>query len=109
MDLSKVGVACSPLSGKLRIVRVGKDPRIALDQRDAEDHIIGAVIEHMMFDSPNGSVKTITRLSDGQRFELTCVPRPPATSDADESGWEAGAKALATGMTPNPLSESPSK
>lgn len=75
--LDKVKVVHSPLTDKLYIARFGKDPRAALETREAEAEIMAALVEHMMFETPNGSKKEFS--FGDQRYRVTLVPIEPET------------------------------
>ena len=65
IDLNKVKLGHSPLTDTIFLYRHGKDPRAALDKRDAEADVMAVLVEHMMHNAPRGSEKVIT-LGDKQ-------------------------------------------
>jgi len=72
MDLSKIKIGFSPLSGDLYIFRRGKDPNLALDKREAQRDVIEAVIRYMMHDAPKGASQ-VFHLGN-KSYELTVKP-----------------------------------
>ena len=72
MSLTAIRVVTSPLVGDICVIRVGKDPRLALERRPAEAEVFAAVTEHMMFDAPKGATKAY-RVGD-QWYEMTVKP-----------------------------------
>lgn len=59
MDMNKITVGASPLTGRLYIYRMGTKKHIALDKREAEPEIITAFVDHMMHDSRDGAIKEV--------------------------------------------------
>ncbi len=49
--------------------------KIGLERRNAEAEVFTALVQHMMHDTPKGSIKTFT-LGDKQ-YELTLKPKEP--------------------------------
>jgi hypothetical protein len=75
--LDKIKVGHSPLSDSILLYRMGKDPLCALESKDVTNMVLGAAVEHLMHDAPNGSHKTIRARREGQpeqAWEMTVVP-----------------------------------
>lgn len=72
MDMNRIRVATSPLSGQIHIYRHGKDPHIALDRRDCTQEAIIAFAEMMLHDSPKGA-RVSVRLGD-KACEIVAKP-----------------------------------
>ncbi|MGK0545381.1 hypothetical protein ACSEE7_07735 [Halomonas cupida] len=72
MDLERVRLFYSPLTDTIFMSREGKRAGVALDKRPAEADVMGVLVQHMMHDSPNGSMKTI-QIGE-QRYEITVKP-----------------------------------
>jgi hypothetical protein len=86
--LEKIRIGHSKLTDRIRIARVGKDETVALDSRDATNECIGAVIEHVLHNAPEGATLTVGR-SDGASYELTVKPAAAlsaATGTASREG-----------------------
>lgn len=71
-DLFNIQLRHSQLSDKIYLCRFGKDPHLALDKREAEHDVMAVLVEHMLWQAPEGSVKTFT-LGE-QKYELRLVP-----------------------------------
>lgn len=72
MSLDNIRLGHSALTDTIYLYRHGKDPALALEKREAERDVMAVLVQHMMHDSPKGSVKRFT-LGD-QRYELTLTP-----------------------------------
>lgn len=72
MDMNKVRVVYQPLSDEIRIVRTGKNPNLALDQREALQDVHTAFIQFMMAMSEKGSIQEV-RVKD-QWYEIKVKP-----------------------------------
>lgn len=72
MDLSKITIGCSPLTGKLYLYRHGKDGAVALDKREATQEVQKAIVDFMMHDAPKGASQKVT-FGDGW-YEITVRP-----------------------------------
>ena len=70
--IENIKLGYSSLDGKIYIYRHGKDPRSALERIEAEADVMAVLVQQMMDDAPNGSVKTFT-LGDKQ-YELRLKP-----------------------------------
>ena len=82
--LSRVRVGFSPLSGRIMLYRHGKDPRVALERRDAEAQVVSAVVEWVMHDAPKGATVRLT--IDGRQYDMTVVPVPADPEAAASEG-----------------------
>ncbi|MFW6046547.1 MAG: hypothetical protein ACOCP4_02010 [Candidatus Woesearchaeota archaeon] len=60
IDLNKIKLGYTPLTDSIYLYRHGKDPRLALDKREAEADVISVLIEHMMNGAPKGAEKTVS-------------------------------------------------
>jgi hypothetical protein len=60
MSLENIKIGHSPLTDSLFIYRHGKDPRLALDKREAKRDVLTAVIEYMMHGSSKGAEQIVT-------------------------------------------------
>lgn len=72
IDLNKIALRHSPLTDTIYLCRFGKDPRLALDKREAEADAVSVVVAHMMHDAPKGANKRVT--VDGKRYVLSVRP-----------------------------------
>ena len=81
MALDKIHVGHSPLTNNINLYRMGKSATAALESRPVTQQVIGAVIEHVMHDAPNGATLTVGS-SDGKTYELTVRPVDAATPAA---------------------------
>lgn len=72
MNLDKVRIGFSPLSGQCFIYRHGKDARIALDKREATAEVQTAIVRLMMHDAPKGASQQV-KLGD-EWFEISVMP-----------------------------------
>ena len=46
--LDKIKVACSGLSNRIQLYRMGSDPLVALETKDVTDEALAAAVEHLM-------------------------------------------------------------
>lgn len=72
MLLDKIKLGHSPLTDSIYLYRHGKDPALALEKRDAEADVFSVLIDHMMHDAPNGSIKVVTLGS--KQYEIRVAP-----------------------------------
>lgn len=72
IDLNKIKISASPLTGEIYLYRHGKDPNFALDKRKAEADVIFALIGHMLHDMPDGAEKDV-QLGD-QKYKIIVKP-----------------------------------
>lgn len=70
--MKNIKIAHNPLTNKIYLYRHGKDPTVALDKRDAEADVFIALIGHMMYNSPRGSIKTVT--IGEKQYTITVTP-----------------------------------
>jgi hypothetical protein len=72
VSLKKIKVAASPFDGKIYLFREGKRPGVALDRREATGEVMGAFIQHMMFEVPEGDGRHAwCTMGDGKSFAVT--------------------------------------
>lgn len=81
LDLSKIKIGFSPLSGELFIYRHGKDQHLALDKREAQKDVIAGVIEFMMHDAPKGASQVFH--FGPKSYEITVKPCERKASGRD--------------------------
>lgn len=72
--LKKVKIGVSPLSNRIQLYRMGKDPRDALETLDVTGPVYGAVIEHMLEGAEPGVGMTTTITSGDKAWEVTVKP-----------------------------------
>ena len=60
MKLDNIRLGHSPLTDSIFLYRHGKDKELALDKRPADVDVMAVLVEHMMYNAPNGSSKVIT-------------------------------------------------
>ena len=68
IDLNKIGLRYSDLTGRVYISRVGVDPLVALDQREARNDLLSTVVAWLTDGNPNGSVLSFE--GGGKKYEL---------------------------------------
>lgn len=81
--LDKIKVACSGLTNRIQLYRMGNDPLNALEAKDVTNEALGASVEHLM--SRPGMVWAMTAMHEGKkkRFTLTLeVTDEPEVPDA---------------------------
>lgn len=74
MSLDKIKVGHSPLTNRINVYRLGKDPKFALESRDATREVMGSVVEHLMHDAPKGARTVVTEHNSGDKWTLLCMP-----------------------------------
>ena len=72
VDLKKVTIGTSRLTGEVYTFRHGAYPVVALDKRPAEQEMFVALVEHMMFEAPKGASRIVSY--DGGTYEITVKP-----------------------------------
>lgn len=82
MSLDKIKIGHSPLTDRIMLYRHGKDPRTALESREAEADVMGALVEHMMHEAPKGSEKVVSFGS--QRYRIRVTPEAGEQGEGDE-------------------------
>lgn len=81
--LDKIKVACSGLSNRIQLYRMGSDPRIALETKDVTDEALGAAVEHIMNRAGMVWAMTANHAGKKKRFTLTLeVTDEPEAPDA---------------------------
>ena len=75
MNLDNIKLVVSPLSDTIYMARFGKDPQLALDKREAEWDVMSALVQHMMYDAPNGSEKVISFGDDSYLIRVQPVEK----------------------------------
>lgn len=79
--LDKIKLACSGLSNRIQLYRMGNDPLVAIETKDVTNEALGASVEHIM--NRPGMVWAMTANHAGKkkRFTLTLEisdePEPP--------------------------------
>lgn len=76
MDLSKIKLGVSPLTGNMSIYQYGEDPNESLDKRDAERDVFACVVENKLYSVSIGVLKL---------YEIPVKPttKPKEGSDVD--------------------------
>ena len=74
IDLNKIRIAVSPVTGTLYLMRHGKDETLALDKREIElGELFGAVVDLLRFDG--GNAKSWEISSNKSKFKITIMVR----------------------------------
>ncbi len=74
MSLKKIKIEYSPLTDRVNLYRMGKDPLNALESLDVTGQVFGAVIHTIMNGRPNGGSTVVEDKTSGQSFEVRVVP-----------------------------------
>lgn len=70
MDLRRIKVAASPITGGINLYAHGDNPVRAIDQRDAEEEVLRAVVMNLLHNQPaDNAVRTI--VFGDLKFEIT--------------------------------------
>jgi len=72
IDLHKIKLSHSPLTDSIFLFRHGVNERVALDKRNAEADVFAVLIEYMMHNAPNGSVRVVAL--DGKKYTIKVTP-----------------------------------
>ena len=72
MDLEKIKIGVSSLTGQLYIYRHGVNESKTLDKRHANQDVIVAFIQYMMHDAPEGAIQEFE--VDDQCYRITVEP-----------------------------------
>lgn len=70
--LDKIKLGHSPLTDTIFLYRHSKDEGLTLEKREAEADVMAVLVEHMMYNAPNGS-KKVVRLGDKQ-YKIVVTP-----------------------------------
>lgn len=74
-NLDDIKLVVSPLSDTIYMARFGKDPHLALDKREAEGDVMSVLVQHMMYDAPNGSEKVVSFGDDSYLIRVKPVTK----------------------------------
>lgn len=73
MDLKRVKVATSPITGAINLCAHDDNPARAIEKRDAEEEVVRALVMNILHEQPGGNaVKTV--VFGDLKFELTVKP-----------------------------------
>jgi hypothetical protein len=75
INLDKIVVSNSPLTGEIYIYRVGKNTRLALDKRIATHEVLSSVVGHMMHNSSSGACATLTLGHKSYKLSVTPIDK----------------------------------
>jgi len=70
--INNVKLGHCPLTDTIMLYRHGKDPRLALDIREAESDVMEVLVAHMMHRAPRGSEKVVT--IGGKQYKIRVTP-----------------------------------
>lgn len=80
--IRQIKLGHSPLTDTIFLYRHGKDPRVALDKREAEADVMAVLVEHMMHNAPRGSSKVVSFGAQKYLIKVTPVPKPEAPEES---------------------------
>jgi len=66
-DMNRIKVGVSGMTNTIYLYRMGKDPNVCLDKREADSGVFAAVIEYMLFqqlDNPKAKASQTMKYSD---------------------------------------------
>lgn len=72
MNINNIKLGYSSLSDSIFIYRHGKDPKVALDKREAEADVMSVLVQHMMKDASKGSQKEVS--FGDKKFSISVTP-----------------------------------
>lgn len=82
IDLTRIKLGVSPLTGQIYLFREGKEKGVALDTRPAEKDLFSALVQFMCIDSAQGSSKLVSWGED--HCYRVVVQKIPAEEYAEE-------------------------
>lgn len=81
--LDKIKVACSGLSNRIQLYRMGSDPQVALETKDVTNEAMGAAIEHVMSHAGQTYAMLANHAGKRKRFTLSLeISDEPEAPDA---------------------------
>ena len=87
IDLTRIKLGVSPITGQIYLFREGKEKGVALDTRPAEKDLFSALVQFMCLNSAQGSSKLVS-WGDEHCYRVV-VQKIPAEEYAEEKALRA--------------------